>query len=237
MTTEELRKLFVEENGRYDLVSDYPTCETDNGVDRYLNRAQYLLDRLVTPHGRKERRFFELSVDQKSIELERVIHIQEVFVVNSDNETVRLQYEPDIYTLIKDVEGTDDAGTPLYWGLNIALTDEDTPSNFDGSEGVIASGTGDHEKKVILISPPSDADVTLQVIGRFKSVPLVTGESAYWLQDQNVAAMLAASRFYLMQSLAAGTGTREALEAVRYEAMQLIADQIELESEDRLEYL
>ena len=236
MNTQEVRKLFVEENGRFDLVGDYPTCAVDSGVDRYLNRGQYLLDRLVTPHGRKERRLFNLTVGQKSIEILHVVRIERVFTVTDEYGVMELEFLPDFIHLVKNVEGTEDNGVPLHWGLNVSLSDQEDLSSFKGVTGVEEAGDG-LGKSVLLVSPAPSEGVTLQVIGRFKSVPLVIDKESYWTLDQNAAAILAAGRYYLMQSLASGTGTREALENVLVEVRQLISDQIELENLDHVEYI
>lgn len=234
MTAADIRKMFVEEHGRFDLVGDYPTCEVDTGADRYLNRAQYLLDRMVTPHGRKERRFFTISAATSSITLERAVRVENVFYVTGDNAVVALEYQPDFTCLIKNVEGISDPGVPLYWGLNVSVTDEADLSSFEGKKGVGESFT----KKVLLFYPSAEEEMTLQVVGRFLSEALSeTPDGSFWTQDHNVAALLGAARYYLMQSLAAGTGTREAMEALLMEVRMLQFDQVEIENQDYRDYI
>ena len=88
-----IRTLFVQRNGRYDLVSSRTTY-ADNGADFFIQAGQRLLD-TIAPNRKSLGRYHKaISLNESSVLLKKVRYIDTVYVKKSGSERVYLDRKP-----------------------------------------------------------------------------------------------------------------------------------------------
>jgi len=193
MPLSNVRNLFIALSGRKDLVTG---SGADNGADAYINAGQDYLDaHQLTPKSISHY-LKDVAIGAYKLEVANLRILHEVWVIDADGRT---QLEPKTLNWLKTEYSEDlddiDSGTPLYYCRDISglapqhaeLTDSTYTTDFTyGHETIIF---GNHWKKTnLLILPPPDAVVTIDVVGEFYSKTLpdtTTGKDATVYADQS----------------------------------------------------
>ena len=185
-----VRAKFVELSGRYDLVND---DGSDNGADWYINKGQRFLDRRVNHRKTKASIFKELEVGEWYAEFEHCRSVRQVWV---NNGTARVQMERKTISELKDlfsaVISAADNGSPMYFAPAVIrstdLTDKDNLGEF-------------YDRKIddsyslhgVVILPPPDEAVVVEVYGKFYTEPLTTdSDENYWTAEHDEILLKAA---------------------------------------------
>lgn len=230
-----VRRRFVEESGRFDLVVDAEDENFgDNGADVFVNRAQRWLDRQVYPNGAKGRRVVNLSVGEYEILADYIVSLELVYVVDADgdrHELSRARYRDIIMSYDSDVT----QGTPAYWAFNVPrlAPEQRAETDLSGYEGVDDMVTGDeYEKRQVIIYPPPDEAFTIQMYGRFWSPRITSGSDKTWWTVNAPELLILAAQYMHEVSLGNRSGARDWLEAVNVQLVELIKDEIDNEMPD-----
>lgn len=175
-----IRKQFIEQSGRYDLVSDLEYYG-DDGADYYINAAIRELD--VEVFQVVDARAIHYGVLEASSTFEslpRCRTIEKVWVINADSSRRQLSYLslPDLRNL-----GVLDAGTPRYYAPvnGRQVPDLSTLSSDDRTyvEGTVTVFDSDY--RGVAIAPSNESKMVIEVHGLFYTAELVDDEDEnYW---------------------------------------------------------
>lgn len=208
MNLREIRELFVETSGRYDLVVDTEEFESKKplGADLFINEGQKLLDRL-SPGGRHREATLSLDLEPgeykiqsnalravKSVRVESVEGVR--FLQVRDVKDVKAIFGP--LTGIPYVE----RGVPVYY----------TPVSM---RRVGVSDDGSETHAGVLILPPAEAGLRVVIDGVFFSPTLVEDEDeSYWTLVQ--PATLVQAAWYMLERFYRNTeGMRDHMMAIQ----------------------
>lgn len=185
----QLRKMFVEKSGRYDLVNaDW----TDNGADFFINAGQRLLDRLASSRKGMAKNVQEIAAGTIKVYQTGLRAVQEVWAGTSTDglvqlervtlEAIRQYYEKQLSSV--------DQGCPLYYApvafrpfpdITLAAT---WASYYDADDMIL--GDTHYTYNGVIISPPPDQTYYISIIGKFYSPDLsATLSGSTWTQTKS----------------------------------------------------
>jgi len=169
MTLLDVRTLFVDKNGRYDLVVDTANY-VDNGADYYINAGVKLLDRLTSISDLSAIRSESLAIGEYTMDMQHIKSIERVSYTNSDNEVVYLdKLTMEGIRKLYPKLGNTDTGEVAYYAVYAQRTfTSDTETTPTGKRG-------------IMVMPPTDTAITIDIFGKFKSATLsVDADVNFW---------------------------------------------------------
>lgn len=180
MNLGEVRAQFVKVSGRYDLVNE---DESDNGADFFINSGQKFLDRKVDHKKVRGTYFSSLTAGVYYLAVPDIRALEEVWV-NSSSERWGLTRHSlsDMKDAYPDLVSAITAGDMLYWCPVVYRGMATTAMNSLGTfANFVAAETGNENTSGILLLPPSDVNLVVEVIGKFWS-PTLSGDSdaSYW---------------------------------------------------------
>lgn len=179
----EMRQQFITLSGRYDLATTAADPhDTDNGADWFINAGSRWLD-LHQEHLISTQEFqLAMSSGDWEIDMQYLRAPIAVYYTDSDGETHELK-ERSFDWLVENYPelGSTDEGTPRYWASFIATR---APTQ-------VASGLAVTNKRVVIM-PPTDADITAKVYGRFHQLKLEDNDDTnFWVTEYPDALVLA----------------------------------------------
>jgi hypothetical protein len=225
-----LRQKFVELSGHYDLVVN-TTDWADNGADFYINAAQEWLDRNSNFWKKTSRLYDELSVGTWYKTFQRCRIIEDVYINNSEGrsklEKKDFHYIHENYSsLISDT----DQGTPLYYcPANLRTQDATDVDNLGAFFNYTMAD--DETYRGVLIFPPPDEAIVIEVFGQFYSADLSDdADESFW--SINHPSLLILASLYQLEILAHRNtqGANDYLIQLQREIMSLDKDIAEEES-------
>lgn len=199
----QIRKQFVKQSGRYDLVKDQEKYE-DDGADFFIRAGQKFLDTLLDKPKSSAVHEETLSAGDFTIKLGNARAIKNVYFSNDDGveylikkslKWLREEYGED--SQLADV----DQGTPAYYSLSRIRK-----NNTDDEE--------DSVKKGIIFMPPTDKEITLHVEGLFFSPELKENSDVNWWTETYPHTMVQAGLYMLERFYRNSQGMRDHLEAI-----------------------
>lgn len=177
MNLKEIRKWFVEESGRYDLVVDQ-TDWADSGADKYINAAQRWLDR-KSAHQREVSRAFSIIESEDYFTFcQDVRVIQEVWAGNTIDgmrELVKKSYK-ELRELYGEPMHRIDRGAPVYYAPAYIRPANEDATTFDGRVELMDITTDWKMYNGIFIMPPADKEYQIEIWGKFFSRALQKDE-------------------------------------------------------------
>ena len=194
MTLLAVRTLFETISGRSDLVN---ADGSDNGADWYINKGQRWLDLHKLAPNQNGHYIDNLAADGYYLEISGCRAIHEVWI-NDDEDRVKLEQKTvewlkgNYEEVIADV----DSGIPLYWAKakvrGVEVTDYQSLGTF---LDYVVTETGNETTQAILIAPPTEEQVTVDVVGVFFS-PTLSGDSdkSFWTENYDNILLMAALR-------------------------------------------
>lgn len=211
MTLLDIRKLFVDHSGRYDLVTD-TTNYADNGADFFITSGQRILDDMVDVS--QTDMIFEHSLlkGTKYVDIQNIRSITRIWIVGDDSEKIMLERMALNDFKIKYREQSDE-GLPRVYSLQPTRTQ--TP---DGDE---------IRTTRILLGPTPETAYELRVEGRFYSHSLVNNDDvSFWSVEYPhtlvQAALYSMERFYRNTQ-----GMRDHMEAIERDIIGIDFDEVE----------
>jgi len=189
----EIKKHFRTLSGRYDLVDD----DVSGTVDFLINEACRYLDRLTEHQKTWGSHFVQLGVDAFSVSIPYCRAIKEVWV-SSTTERWQLEKQKLQEMIATYLSSQPDSGTPLYYSPVITRKipeDADLSAFSTYLQYLDTSVNLDHNHNAILITPPSDTILVVEVRGFFYSKELVTSDDTnYWATVHPLTLLKAALR-------------------------------------------
>jgi len=216
----EIRESFVTLSGRYNLVTDTETFD-DNGANFFIEEGRKFLD-AIQDQPRTEKWYkADITAGQFFIKIESLRAIREVYIVDSD-ERIRLDERTSgwLRTYYREPFSQIDQGTPEFYAIvSTDLSPEKkglTAADFSfGDEALIYSSETDRYKKTgIVITPPPDQTWTIEVLGIFGSMPLISDtDKNFW--TVNYPSVLIQAALYMVEMFHRNTeGMKDALAAM-----------------------
>lgn len=167
----EVRKLFREVSGRYDLVND---DGSDNGANLYINEASRWLDRTGEIHKSRASYMVILTAGSWAVRIPFCRAIKEVWVTTANG---RIQLEKKrlqdlIAAFYSQIPANWTNATPEFYSPTISRYIPDdvslaTLATFAVYIGVITNL--DYDYDAVIFSSPVDQDTLIEVIGLFYS--------------------------------------------------------------------
>lgn len=181
----ELRIQFRALSGRFDLVD---ADGTDNGANYFINAGQRHLDRINTNQKSFANAYRFLEVGKFSVQFPYCRAVKEVWVSTT---SARWQIEKkNLQDLIAEYFTTIPSGITggdaLYYAPGVTRASPelfDAPADeFEGYAGYVDVISADHfNYNAILIAPPTDVKLMVEIKGLFYTYPLVGDtDKSYW---------------------------------------------------------
>jgi len=194
MDLSEIREWFVQDSGRYDLVTDMVSF-SDNGADRYINAGMRWLDRQVTILNQYGKFFRSVAAGDKMVNVSGCRSIRSAWIRDSDGNITKLTY--DSFDDLREIFGEDfsevTSGTPCYYTLLSLRQYDEQETDPPDDEGLTDDAW--HTEEGILIMPPPDEAVTLIIEGKFRFATLADGsDENFWTVNEPSILVKAALR-------------------------------------------
>jgi len=189
-----LRKQLIKLSGRYDLVKDTVDYK-DDGANWYINKGQRMLDLHPETPDIFGRVFDRIDANGFYITMERCRAIHEVWV---NNTTGRSKLEKRnlawLRTQYSEVASSTTSGTPLYYAPSkhrgIDITDMNELGTF---LNLVLNETSADTVQGLLIFPPGDEKLVVEVVGKFFSPTLsADDDTSFWDANYDNVLLLAA---------------------------------------------
>ena len=226
MNSQEIRIQFAKLSGRYDLIN---SNNTDNGADFFLNAGQRWLDRKINHKKSRARYFEEVAAGTWYVKMQTLRVAEEVWINDSEE-----RWELDrkawnwLHNEFPDLISSTDRDDPLYWSPAELRGEEITDIDAQGSFFNYALAYDDNEEySAIIILPPPDVSMVVEVVGRFWT-PTLTGETmeTYW-SIQHPDILLTAALYKLESFMRNTAGAKDYLFALGEDVIDLDKDEIQ----------
>ena len=237
MALSTIKTLFIKASGREDLNND-----TATGQLWFINQGQKMLDELTEFAKSEARSLITLPAGSFVVTLKGCRAITKVYL--NDGETItklerkthdwlRANYTDIVENGSQLVQGSmtvagTDSGTPLYYSPFVSHTPEagklfSQPTGSHYPYEYLNSGD-DWSYKSLLIMPPSDEEVTLEIHGKFYSPQLdLPSDTSFWTEVKSN--MLIAAAMYQLELFYRNTeGASDWLTAINREMIGLQKD-------------
>ena len=180
MKLDDLRTKFIKFSGRDDLVN---SDGSDNGANFFINSGQRFLDRSIDFRKSTGVYFKSLATNSWYLKLDGCRTIDKIWV-NTSEERWLLERK-DLAWLYKkyaDLISETDSGSPLYWApaelRGIRTSDKDDQGDFFN---YVVGESGREDVVGIVLLPPADEAITLEIHGKFYSPELDNdSDRSYW---------------------------------------------------------
>lgn len=192
----EIRKWFIQDSGRFDLVKDITNYE-DNGADKYIQAGQRYLDRLVSYKNQFARVFRQVDYGSYFVRFKNARTIEDVFIL-TDGERIPLVRKDYIELLDMFPQRYDlvETGQPKYWApafLRLNQFDEDPLT--DGQVGFMDVMPDWKEYNGVMFFPRTDASYGIEIHGKFFSDLLSSDDDeSFWSVNEPSILVMAAMR-------------------------------------------
>jgi hypothetical protein len=191
-----VRKKFVKLSGHYDLVED-TTDWADNGADFYIQAGQEFLDRRSKVTKQVSRLWEEIAIGAYYVTFQRCRTIEEVYV-NDDSGRSKL-VKKDFHWLheeFSEIVASGSYGTPLYYCPAYLRTQDNTDmDNLATFFNYVMSA--DDEYRGVLILPPPDEAVVVEVFGKFYSADISSDDDESFWTINHPSLLILASLYQL----------------------------------------
>lgn len=231
----EVRALFAEWSGRYDLVT--PEGE-NNGADAFINAGQRMLDLQSDFAFATNRHFYSKEIGSYSQTFDYCRTIDQVWVrTTTARWELKVKALDDLLNMYPVPLESSDYGEPLYWarGLMRAYDPEVVASSLGTYLDNIEPEWEKYKLRGIAYGPPNSETIILEVRGKFYTPKLISNtNTSYWAYHQ--PELLAwASLYQLEVSLRNMEGARGWKEQVDEKLRLIDFDNAEEESINQLE--
>lgn len=199
MNLGELREAFVKLSGRYDLVSS-PTTFADDGANNYLTEALKYLDRQLDVDQMWAKLFSTLAASGWYILFERCRAVFQVWASNAtDKWELDIVELDDLKNLYLEPWGSVTTGQVSYCSPAVLRTSPETAGTITldsfGGTAVADATKDEYTYDALIISPPSDEAVEVEVHGLFYSPALTAdADENYWSVNHSQLVLWSAMR-------------------------------------------
>lgn len=230
MNLGEIRTLFVQRSGRYDLVN---LDNADMGANAVINAAQKFLDRRLNFNDDIARYFQTLDAGEYFVSFENNRTINEVWGASL---TSRWLLTPvtvqEMMAFYASPEGSVTQGTPLYWAkVNLRSMPDKTALDALTGYGTEIAVDGSQRNTVgIIVMPPVAETTGIELWGKFYSPTLTLDEDTSYWTEQYPDLLITAAQYQLEVINRNSEGMRDWLLALDMELTTIEFDLVETES-------
>jgi hypothetical protein len=179
MNLAEIRKMFVKLSGRYDLVLP---DGSDDGADFFIREGQKFIDKLSENEGSGGKAELSLAVGEYNKSLDARV-IKSVFAVSADGERWPLEkvLYSDMNRLYSEKAENLTRSVPVYYSpIPARIISTITDTNYNG----------------VMIFPPTDSAITLEVFGKIHAETLDSDDAYnFWTDNHPMVIVLSAMRY------------------------------------------
>ncbi len=193
-----LRAEVIAKTGRYDLiVGGNVTANENAGVDKYINRGQYLLDKMFDIPEQREKWIDNIAADEFQITVARLMKVYSLKLIKSDSSfDITLNFVPlrEFQQIAAPPFDEWETGAPLYWTVNTIVPRTDAFSTLSATHGGGDTETGTlHRQTAIMFNVKTDQLYTVELVGKFRSREMtVNSDTTYWTENHLELSALAA---------------------------------------------
>jgi len=194
MSLLDVRTWFVNDSGRYDLVTD-ATSYADNGADKYIKAGLRWLDRQVTILNQQARMFRTLSIGNYLISLERCRSVENVYGRKEDGTVCGLTYRTmeELRRIFGKAFSEITDGLPVYFALTSLRQHDEAETDPPSTEGITSSDWRTTDG--LLIMPPPNEEMVFVIDGHFDSPELSANDDEnFWTANEPGVLVKAALR-------------------------------------------
>lgn len=192
----EIRKWFINDSGRFDLVKDLDTYE-DNGANKYIQAGQKFLDRLVSYRSQFARVFRQISYGDYFVRFQNSRTIERVYVNTVDEkfELTRLDYA-ELKEMFPQRHDLVETGQPKYWApAYLRMNQFDDDPRTEGHVGFMDVMPDWKEYNGVVFFPRADGAYGVEVQGKFFAESLLTDDdTSFWSVNEPSVLVKAAMR-------------------------------------------
>lgn len=236
----QVRQWFVRESGRYELVTNTSTW-ADNGADAYINAGQKMLDRRVELRKSYGRYFSNILAGENVVTFQAARAINEVWTFAAGIARTKLE-KKDMIWLRQQYNNmeTQDFGTPRYWAPAILrLAPEEvmttTVLDLDIISGYLDIQVDDHfAYNGVVLFPPTDLDITVEIWGMFYSQELTGDTSTSFWSVVHPELLVMAAQCVLEKFNRNSEGVRDWMAAIDNDLRDITFDFVEDELPEEL---
>ena len=228
MNLAEIRRWFIADSGRNDLIND---DGSDNGANKYINAGQRFLDRLGVVPKRQAKSYYRLRPGQRDIVIKAARVLEHVFVVCDGFRTqLDKRTEEEVLSMFPSLSVG--SGTPSAYALfNNRMLDKVWTFEMPIESSIpLASYGHDAESVGIMLLPAPDRVCILEVIGVFYSNPLIQDSDQSFWTVRHPETLIKAALFELETFFRNTEGANDWLNAVRVDVSMIEMDVVEEES-------
>lgn len=219
----EIRYLFAERSGRFDLVD---SNGNDRGADFFIQGGVRYLDRAITHLKSVATRFIAITSGTFYATFTNCRAIQEIWISNTESRTqLKSCRFIEFYQNFAGPVAQMDTGRPAYYTpLNLRATDT---TAFESLAQFLQYATTEDETISGIVFNPADGDYVLEVIGLFESDVLQADyDDNFW--SVNFPDLLLMASLYKLEVFNRNTaGANDWLTAIHTELAELEKDLIE----------
>lgn len=161
----QIRKVFIERSGRYDLITGK---NEDDGANFFITSGQRFLE-LISSLDKSTRRAFKLvGVNDYYVTIPYARSIDEVWLSSlTERKELIFKTIKELRTKYTEPFGTLDTDEPTYYGI-ASLGSVEQDSGLSGYSGFIDAVVSDSDDlNGVIFYPPADGAYMIEVIGKF----------------------------------------------------------------------
>ena len=166
----DIRKQFIRESGRYDLVVDTVTY-ADNGADFHITSGQKYLDKLAQVPENTAQLFLPLGLGEYSLSFQNHCRSIESVFINSTTDRWELEKKDlrELKSYFSEAVSVTDSGTPSVFAIANLRALETTSKTSLGTFINLTWEESDtkYDYRGLIITPPAAQDYVVEVTGRF----------------------------------------------------------------------
>ena len=227
----ELRKLFRQLSGRFDLVNE---DGSDNGANFFINEGRKFLDRLDETKDSESTHFATIPLGHFSLSFPYCRAVRNIWVATTSARWFlkRKHLKDLIATYLTTLPSSLSVGTPLYWAPCVTRlpTNELTVANVDAIVGYMDVPSGSTpDFNAIILDVPTEQSLTVGITGLFYSNELVEDtDTNYWSSSHPFLLYMSAMRALEINNRNT-QGVNDWTNAILAEVRQLGFDYVESE--------
>ena len=228
MNLAEIRKWFIADSGRNDLVND---DGSDNGANKYINAGQQFLDRLGVVQKRLAKSYYRLRPGQRDIVVKAARALEHVTVVY-DGSRILLDKKTEAEVLAQFPSLSVGSGAPNAYAIfNNRMLDKTWTYEMPIESNIPQASYGNDSNSIgIMLLPAPDRTCVLEVIGVFYSNPLVKDSDQSFWSIRHPEVLVKAALFELETFFRNTEGASDWLNAVNADVTRIEMDVVEEES-------
>lgn len=215
----EIRKWFIDDSGRFDLVADPSTAAADVGADKYINAGIRLIDRLLNHPKQAVIAERNLAANADTITIPRAQAVKHVYIEYEDRIRYLERLElPEFNHFFP--EGTVEAGIPTAYAIGV-------------NRQLVSTETTEFSQTEIVVGVQPDIDIDVFVAGHFPSSALTDNDDFNFWTIEHPETVVQAALYSLERFYRNTQGMHDHMDAIMRDVQGIDYDVVEQEIAER----